>query len=269
VTHRPRARGTAGDTGTATIRFYAELNDFLPADQRHRTLVHAFSERVSVKDAIESHGVPHVEVDLLLVNGGAVPFTYLLARGDRVAAYPCFRCLDVGGESRVRPPAPAAWRFVLDAHLGRLAAYLRMAGFDAWYRRDAEDENLARVSAEEGRILLTRDVGLLKRGVVRYGYYVRETAPRSQVLEVFRRFDLAGAARPFARCLRCNGLVRPVASSEVAARVPPRSRSHFTRFFRCTGCDRVYWEGSHYDWMRRFLDTLLADAGRDGAPPSR
>jgi uncharacterized protein with PIN domain len=252
-----------------TIRFYAELNDFLPPGQRQRTLVHGFSERVSVKDAVEAHGVPHVEIDLLLVNGIAVPFTYLLADGDRVAAYPRFRRLDVGGGSRVRPPEPGVLRFVLDAHLGRLAAYLRMAGFDAWYRPDAEDEELARLSSAEERVLLTRDVGLLKRGIVQHGYYVRETAPRRQALEVFRRFDLAAVARPFERCLRCNGPVRPVAPSEVAARVPPRRRSRFTRFVRCAGCGRVYWEGSHYGWMRAFLDTLFAGAGGDEPPRSR
>jgi uncharacterized protein len=252
-----------GSVSTATIRFYADLNDFLAPGDRQRDLSYSFSERVSIKDALESHGVPHTEIDLLLVNGVSAPFTYNLQDGDRASAYPRFRRLDVSAETVVRPPSPLGQRFVLDGHLGRLAAYLRMAGFDVRHDHEVSDKELASISAREDRILLTRDIALLRHGIVRHGYYVRETAPRRQAFEVFCRFDLARLARPFERCLRCNELVRQVPKAEVEDRVPPRSRSRFSRFFRCSGCGRIYWEGSHYRWMRTFMDALLEGTRRD------
>jgi len=151
-------------------------------------------------------------------------------------------------------------RFVLDTHLGRLAALLRLAGFDVTYQRDATDDRLAAVSRGERRILLTRDQALLKRRAVTHGYYVRAVEPRLQLIEVFRRFQLPRSARPFTRCTRCNGLLTFTGKDEVAHLVPPRSLAHFERFLRCPGCGRVYWQGSHYERLRALIDDALAVA---------
>jgi len=250
----------------ARLRFYGELNDFVDPDRRQVSFVHTFTDRVAVKDVIESHGVPHTEVDLLLVNGESRPFSSLLEDGDLVSAYPPFRAFDVGSLSLVRAPRPAEFRFVVDTHLGRLAAYLRMAGFDAVYRNDWPDSALAQSSAAEDRVLLTRDIALLKRAIVRYGYYVRETAPRRQFVEILRQFDLVALVRPFARCLRCNGSVESCPREAVADRLPPRSGAHYREFWMCTGCGRVYWKGSHYERMRAFIGRILEEAGAKGGP---
>jgi uncharacterized protein with PIN domain len=241
---------------TARFRFYAELNDFLPPERRARAFTHAFLDLATVKDMIESFGVPHTEVDLILANGESVDFSYIVRDSDSISVYPVFEALDITPLLRVRPEPLRDPRFVLDTHLGRLAGYLRMMGFDAIYRNDYRDDELARISRDEHRILLTRDLGLLKRGMVTHGYYVRETAVRRQLVEVLRRFDLLRAARPFMRCLRCNAVLEPVAKERVAANLPPRTAELYDEFLLCPGCGRVYWKGGHYQRMRAFIASI-------------
>jgi uncharacterized protein with PIN domain len=238
------------------LRFYAELNDFLPPERRMRAFEYAFYVAPSIRDVIESAGVPHTEVDLILVNGRSVDFSYVVEDGDRISVYPVFESIDIGPLVRVRPKPLRQARFVLDVHLGRLAAYLRMAGFDALYQNDYSDEQLAAISSNEQRILLTRDVGLLKRAVIMRGYWVRETSPRLQLAEVLRRFDLFGQVTPFVRCLACNAPLEPVAKEDVAARVPATVRAKHNSFQRCPSCGRIYWPGTHYQRMQRMLAGL-------------
>ncbi len=239
------------------VRAYAELNDFLPADRRQTVFEVVCADRTSVKDLLEGAGIPHTEIDLLLVNGEPADFGLRLADGDRVAAYPVFEALDVGGVTRVRPEPLREVRFVLDGHLGRLAAFLRLAGFDAFYLRDAGDAELAAVSAADRRILLTRDQGLLKRRAVTHGYAVRSPRPAEQLTEVLQRFDLRRLVRPFTRCMRCNGLLTAVSRDEVAGLVPPRSYEAFDRFLRCEGCGKIYWQGSHHERLSRLVGPLM------------
>ncbi|MFB3855457.1 MAG: Mut7-C RNAse domain-containing protein [Vicinamibacterales bacterium] len=242
-------------TRPVTLRFYAELNDFLQPERKQEACRRRVAPRTSVKDLIQSLGVPHTEVDLLLVDGVSASFDRLLEGGERVAVFPRFRRIDVETVSLVRTPAPLG-RFVLDVHLGRLATYLRLAGFDSVYRNDASDSDLSTTARQESRILLTRDVGLLQRNEVACGYFVRETAPAAQLAEVIRRFDLADEVRPFTRCLRCNVLVEAASDTSVRERVPPRVRERHVEFSRCPACSRVYWKGTHYEWMVRLLATL-------------
>ena len=244
----------------AWFRFYAELNDFLPPARRARPFAHDFLDLAPVKDRIESFGVPHTEVELIVVNGESVDFTYIVRDRDRISVYPVFEALDISPLLRVRPEPLRDPRFVLDLHLGRLAAYLRMMGFDTLYRNDYGDEELARTSSGEHRILLTRDIGLLKRAMVTHGCYVRETNARRQLAEVMRRFDLARLARPFTRCLRCNTPLVPAAREEVAHSVPPRTLALHDEYLRCPGCGGVYWKGSHYRRMQALIGSL--DSGQ-------
>jgi len=238
----------------ARFRFYAELNDFLPPERRFAEFAYDFLDVATVKDRIESFGVPHTEVDLILANGEPVDFAYRVRDGDRISVYPVFEAFDIGGLSRLRPEPLRHPRFVLDVHLGRLAAYLRMLGFDALYWRECADERLAEVSRGEHRILLTRDVGLLKRGAVTHGYYVRATNARQQLADVVGRFDLARLIQAFSRCMRCNAALERAEKSEVRERVPERVAALHDEFMRCTGCGRVYWKGGHYRRMREWVE---------------
>lgn len=246
----------------ARIRFYAELNDFLPAELRQRELSYGFLDVATVKDRIESYGVPHTEVDLILVNGEPVNFAYRVQDGDRVSVYPVFEALDIAGLTRLRPEPLREPRFVLDTHLGKLAAYLRMLGFDTLYRNCSTDEQLARVSRDGRRILLTRDVGLLKRSAVTHGYFVRETDSRRQLAEIVRRFDLARLMRPFSRCMRCNGALQTRALEQVLGRIPPGAAELHDEFRECPDCGRIYWQGGHYRRMRQWVETLAELSSR-------
>ncbi|MDE2965719.1 MAG: twitching motility protein PilT [Acidobacteriota bacterium] len=245
------------------MRFYAELQDCLPATRNgHRPggFDHTFSGQVSVKDMVESLGVPHTEVDLILANGDSVDFSYRVRDGDRISVYPRFESIDVEPILRVRPRPLPEFRFVLDVHLGKLASFLRLLGLDSLYRSDFADESLARLSSAERRILLTRDRGLLKRSQVIYGYWIRETNPRLQLIEVVRRFGLWDKLEPFGRCLRCNGEIESIPGDEVASRLLPRTREHYRDFRWCPKCERVYWKGSHHDRMQGFLEEVVASA---------
>jgi uncharacterized protein len=236
-------------------RFYAQLNDFLPAGRRGRRFMHVVYGVATVKDTIEALGVPHPEVDVIVVNGTAQDFTYRLRDGDDVSVFPAFRSIDISSVRRCGTDPPQPMRFVLDVHLGKLTSLLRLVGFDTVLA--ADDAAIATVAARDGRIVLTRDVGLLKRSVVQHGYWVRHTAPESQLAEVLERFDLAKRAEPFVRCVRCNTLLVPVDAEAVADRLPPRTRAAgFRQFHRCPGCDRVYWKGSHYDRLVRVVERV-------------
>jgi hypothetical protein len=246
------------------FRFYAELNDFLPRDMRCAEFPYSFDGKQSLKHLIEAAGVPHTEVDLVLVNGSSVDFSYVPADGDRISVYPVFEAFDIAALSRVRPHPLRQTRFILDSHLGRLAVYLRMLGFDTLYRNDYRDEELARISLAEHRALLTRDRDLLKRGAVAHGYFVRQRNSRDQLIGVLCRFDLADCLSPLTRCLVCNDQLEPVAKEAAAGRVPPRSLEHCDKYWQCPGCGRLYWNGSHHRRMLRFIDQILRAAARDG-----
>ena len=240
----------------AYVRFYAELNDFLPPSRRRQATRYGFVVSGSVKDMIESVGVPHTEVDLILANGEPVDFAYLVRDGDKISVYPTFQSLDISPILRLRPQPIRESRFVADAHLGRLAAYLRMLGFDTLYRRDYRDQEVAKVSAAERRILLTRDRGLLKRNIVTRGYCVRETNPARQLVEVLQRFNLIQSIAPFRRCIHCNALLRSVAKELVIHRLLPETKRYYDEFFLCPECNRIYWKGSHYRRMQHFIDNV-------------
>jgi uncharacterized protein len=246
----------------ASFRFYAELNDLLSRPRRFVDFEHNFQGSPSVKDVIESFGVPHTEVELILVNGEPMGFEVRLQDGDRVSVYPMFESVDVGRETRVRAEPLRELRFVLDVHLGKLAAYLRLLGFDCLYDAGWEDEELARLSVVEKRILLTRDRQLLKRTVVTHAYCVRRLQATEQCVEVVRRFDLAGLAAPFTRCLRCNGRLGREEIGGFAGRIPEGVRARVSEVTRCAGCDRLYWKGTHYDRLERLARDILQRAGQ-------
>ncbi len=252
----------------AVFRFYEELNDFLPAPLRKKDLRQPFGGSPTVKDIIEAIGVPHTEVDLILVDGESVDFNRRLQGGERVAVYPVFERLDIRPAVRLRPQPLRRPRFLLDVHLARLARYLRMAGFDSQSPDDSDDGAIVEQSLREESTVLTRDRGLLKRARLERGYWLRASKPRDQLMEVIRVFQLEREIRPFSRCLVCNSPVRPVKRECVIGRLPPRVLLTQGPFTRCGGCGRIYWPGSHFRRMQRFLESLgLKDAAAGAGHP--
>ena len=238
------------------LRFYEELNDFLAPALRKVTFAHSFDRRTSVKDMIESFGVPHTEVDIILVNGRSVDFTYIVQDGDRISVYPVFESLDVSPLVRLRPHPLRTPAFVLDTNLGRLARYLRLLGFDCLYRNNYDDGTVANLAATERRILLTRDRALLQRKILTHGYFVREVRPRLQVKEVLARFDLYRLVDPFRRCTRCNGELQAVDKQVIEHRLEPKTRKYFDSFRCCMTCGQIYWQGSHHARSLRLIEEL-------------
>ncbi len=246
----------------ATFRFYEELNDFLPRERRAREFTTACARDATTKHMIEALGVPHTEVELVLVNGESSTFERLIEEGDRIAVYPKFETFDIAPLLRVRE-RPLRLRFVADAHLGGLARFLRMAGFDTVYRNDIHDDEIEELAARDERVVLTRDRELLKRRGITHGCYVHAIKPEEQLREVFGRLDLAGSVRPFSLCLNCNLPLRAVDKAGVADQLPPAVRAQHEEFNICDCCGGVFWKGSHW---KRMTDLLARVADVDPGP---
>jgi uncharacterized protein with PIN domain len=241
----------------AHFRFYEELNEFLPQDKRKTEFEYQFRGSPSVKDVIEAIGVPHVEVDLILLNGISVSFSRKLSDGDRVAVYPVFESFDISSVTHLRPEPLREPRFILDVHLGRLAKYLRLCGFDSLYSKFFEDREIIETALREKRIILTRDRQLIKNSSVTHGYWIRSQNHNEQLTEVFRRFDLKDRLAMFSRCINCNSVLEEVRKEDIIDRLQADTSRYFSRFTRCPACNRIYWEGSHYDNMKRIINQVL------------
>ncbi|MCK9621916.1 MAG: Mut7-C ubiquitin/RNAse domain-containing protein [Methylobacter sp.] len=241
---------------TAEFRFYEELNDFLPPEQRKRTNLYRFSGHPGIKYPIEVFGVPHTEVDLIVVNGQSVGFDYQLQAGDRVAVYPVFETLDITPLVKLREKPLRNPRFVLDVNLGKLAKRMRMLGFDCLYRNDYKDADIVKSAVNDRRIVLTRDRRLLYNKQIDHGYWVRAVDVDAQVDEVLRRFDLYGLIQLFSRCLICNGVLATVAKADIWDRLEPKTRLYYNDFYQCADCQRIYWQGSHMqNMLKRLADS--------------
>ncbi len=241
----------------ATFRFYEELNDFLPNEKRKRDFQAFFPQKSTVKNIIFSLSVPCTQVDLILVNGVSADFTYPLKGGERISVYPVFESLDIGRCRNLGSTPLRHLKFVTDVHLGRLARLLRLFGFDTLYYNDFNPRDLIEISVRQSRVLLTRSMRLLKQKVITRGILVRDMDSRMQLQAIFQRLDLYAEARPFSRCLCCNGLVETISKQEVAHRLPSRVRASYEAFFLCTSCNRVYWKGTHFKRMSRFVEEIL------------
>ena len=243
-------------TGHVNVRAYAELNDFLSPESRGLTVRRPFRSHQTVKDVLEAMGIPHTEIDLILVNGNAVEFAHRPTAGDRIAVYPVFEALDIAPTARLRSVPLRDPRFVIDVNLGRLARVLRVLGFDVWWSSGADDHTLADISLGQQRILLTRDRALLKRRAITHGLFVRSDDPEEQTLEVIRRLDLRQRLAPFTRCVRCNGMLVRVAKDEVIDHLEPLTRRYYDDFSRCAECGRIYWPGSHHARLVSLVEGL-------------
>ena len=254
----PREELTAAtDRALARFRFYEELNDFLPRERRKRDFDYRCARAATIKNAIEALGVPHTEVELILVDGESVDFSYLVRDGDRISVYPKFEALDIRELLRVRDEPMRVMRFVADAHLGGLARLLRMLGFDTLYSNEFTDGQIRVTSRIETRVVLTRDRELLKCRTITHGCFVHSLRPQDQLREVVDRLQLTASARPFTLCLHCNLPLIFIDKEAVADRLPLRVAAVYRRYSWCEGCDRIYWEGSHWRRMRQLLDRSL------------
>jgi len=241
---------------TAFFRFYEELNDFL-ARERHKTAFpFEFTGNPSIKHVIEAIGVPHAEIDVILVDGESVGFDYRMRGGERISVYPVFESFDITHFSRLRPQPLREIKFVADVNLGRLAPKLRLLGFDTLFNNDFKDTEIVECSLREKRIVLTRDRDILKYRALSHGYWIRNKDPGKQVKEVVVRFQLENSFRPFTRCSCCNGLLRQVDRGLLRDRLPVDILNAYPTFMQCQDCEKLYWQGSHWDRICRWIEEL-------------
>jgi uncharacterized protein len=240
----------------AWFRFYEELNDFLAVDKQKVAFLYSFKGNPSVKDAIEAIGVPHVEVDLILVNGLERDFSYRLEDGDNVSVYPVFESMDISGVTHLRGKPLRDIKFIADVHLGKLARYLRLSGFDTLYTTDYDDMEIISLAIKEHRIVLTRDKGILRNRLVTRGYWLRSQDPKEQIREVINRFDLKNQVNLFSRCSQCNSLLSDVTRDEVIQILQPKTACYYEEFKKCPGCNKIYWRGSHCERLARLIQQI-------------
>ncbi|HLR76569.1 MAG TPA: Mut7-C RNAse domain-containing protein [Balneolaceae bacterium] len=240
-----------------TLRFYGDLNPLLFKKPEGKTLHRNLSAPTSAKDLIEGAGIPHTEVDLILVNGKRTDFSYLPQDGDHFSIYPVFSTLTIPDEQRLQPAQLSKPRFLADVNLGKLARYLRIAGFDTAYSNAANDDELIEQMQNEHKTLLTRDRKLLMRKVVQFGYLPRSDDPVKQLEEVLRRFQLTERIKLFTRCPRCNGLLQSVAKEQIMDRLEPLTKKHYNHFSQCPDCGQVYWPGSHRNRLKEKFQKIL------------
>jgi uncharacterized protein with PIN domain len=228
----------------ATFTFVDELNDFLPHYRKGKSFGLEFAPHQNLKHMLESLGVPHTEFGRLLVDGQPTDPGILLWEGAQVTIYPA------------KTPLQGEACFILDNHLGQLATYLRILGFDSLYRNDYQDEELAQVAVDQGRVLLTRDRRLLMRKIIRLGYCIHQSDPKKQVAEVLKRFKLFEQIKPFQRCLKCNTPLQPVAKQQIIDRLQPLTKKYYDEFRICPACNQIYWKGSHFERMLQMINEM-------------
>ena len=239
-----------------SFRFYAELNDFLPKNKQFKKFTYAFNLNPSVKDAIEAVGVPHPEVDLILANNKSVSFNYHLNNDDFISVYPVFELLDITNVTRLRPKPLRKTKFILDVNLGRLAKKLRLLGFDSVYCNSFSNKEIIDTAIKEDRIILTRNIGLLKNRRITHGYWIRSAEVTKQTVEVLKKYDLYTSFHPYSLCMDCNGIIIPAAKNEIEHLLPPNTKKLFNDFFLCSDCNKVFWKGSHYKKMDEFIENI-------------
>jgi uncharacterized protein with PIN domain len=238
------------------LKFHDDLTVFLKSKTRSGVVERNLGEKTSVKDVIESCGIPHPEVDLILINKKPVDFSYPIVKDADIDIYAVQSRYLLFTEKRLQ--VASVKRFVADGHLRTLARNLRLLGFDVAYDRQAEDRQLLRVMEREDRALLTRDRHLLMHAIVRHGYCPRSQNADDQTIEVVRRFHLLDSISPFSRCLPCNAPLLKVAKADIIEKLEPLTKLYYQEFRRCTACGQIYWAGTHFSKLQRRLERICA-----------
>jgi uncharacterized protein with PIN domain len=240
------------------LRFHGDLSVFLGSKAGDAVIERRLAEKTSIKDVIESCGVPHPEVDLILVDEQTVGFDHALANDTDVEVFPVENRDTDRTEKQLQTIGIV--RFVADGHLGGLTRNLRLLGFDVAYRQNADDRELLEVMVRENRALLTRDRRLLMHAIVQHGYWPRSQNADEQTIEVVRRFDLSELIAPFTRCLRCNAPLEEAAKADIIDKLEPLTKIYYDQFRRCPDCKQIYWSGSHFPKLQKRIEEIRSRA---------
>ncbi|HAH25485.1 MAG TPA: twitching motility protein PilT [Prolixibacteraceae bacterium] len=240
-----------------SFRFYEELNNYLPEELRQVWVESNIETKASIGEIIQSLGIPPDEIDLVLVNQQSKSLDYLLQDGDRVSIFPVFESFDLSEMNQLREKPLRNPSFILDVHLGRLCKYLRMLGWDTLYSNQYTPEQMIELSLQEKRILLSRSIQLTRHKQLTHAWWVRSSNPLEQLKDLVTRLDLSSQADPLTRCLNCNNKLISIDKTEVVGRLEDRTAKYYSEFFVCRKCDQIYWKGSHYENMVKFIEQHL------------
>ncbi len=239
-----------------TLRFYEELNDFLPPHRKKTDFDVSFEIKRSIKDLIESLGVPHTEIDLILVNGSSVDFNYIPKDNERISVYPSFESIDITHVTRLRKKPLRRTRFIADNNIGNIVRYMRALGFDVYYDPKLIGRDLVDAARKDKRIILTKSRNLLKFKGVTHGIFLRPGTTEQQIRSVVDYLDIRAEIREFSRCLCCNGILEAIPKETISERIPQKTRAFCHEYAYCSACDKIYWEGTHVNEMRKVLDRI-------------
>ena len=238
------------------IQFERQFDFFLTKNRQGRRFEHFLNRRASVKDIIESLGVPHTEVGHLNFNDHEIDFTYIpLLQGvlDVHAISPPFTVLS---PSALRPGPFGSIKFIADVNVIRLGRFLILLGFDVSYSSSYSDQEIADIAEIQSRIVLTRDTDLLKRRKIIFAKRIRADLPYDQLCETISFFGLEKLISFFSRCTACNIKLVTIAKKEVMHLLEPKTKRYFHTFFQCPQCKNVFWRGSHYDNIKKKISSL-------------
>ncbi len=241
----------------AVLRFYSTLNYLLPKDRRNADFEVEFKGKRSVKDMIESLGVPHTEVDIILVNGRSVDFNYILREGDKISVYPAFEKPDIEDLVHLCSTFPSHTKFIADINLGDIVKYMRVLGFDVYFDPSLSPREIIKYAKRYGRTIITKSRKLLKFREIDNGLLLYAGTTEEQIRGIISRLGLKRSVKPFSRCLRCNKVLVNIAKEKIEDRIPPKTRSFCDRYAYCKDCNRIYWEGTHVFEMRKLINRIL------------
>jgi len=216
-----------------------------------------FKGKRSIKDMIEALGVPHTEVDLILVHGNSVDFTYILQDKDRVSVYPVFESLNISDVTHLRKIPLRRSKFIADINLGNIVKYMRALGLDLFYDALLSPHEIIEISKRENRIILTKSRNLLKFKEVTHGIFIRPGTTIEQIRRIIDYLDIKDDIKPFSRCLRCNSLLSAISKEKILDRIPPKTMEFCDEYVQCQSCDKIYWKGTHFINMTRILKQIL------------
>jgi uncharacterized protein with PIN domain len=246
-------------------RFYGELNDFLPTAGQKQKFCSPFKGRESVKDKVEALGIPHTEVDVIVVNGQSVGFDYILENGDDISVYPWTEAIMLPKVTRLKRLPADPSRFVADINIRDVVKTMRSLGLDVLEDPTLSAKEIIDISLKDGRIILSGSRQLLKRKRVAYGIFIRRDHREAQIQRIIKMLSLKSHCSPFTRCFLCNTNLEKVSKESVWKRIPPRTRRRCNTFARCPSCDRLYWNGTHYQKIRAKVDRILAISTSGGS----
>lgn len=247
----------SGETvhAASMITFHGDLNEFLRPDNSGPAIDYPVDRRASIKDVIEAVGPPHTEVGRITADGREVDFSHLLEPSQRIEVYPVTPPMDVTRPTPLRPNPLPELKFIVDVNVGKLANRLRLLGLDAAYHHLWRDNEIAEAAGEQGRVVLSKDLALLRRNKVEFGRAVRAVHPDDQLIEVLDFFGIKGPFKTFTRCIHDNTPLKPVDKAAIIDRLEPLTKKYFNEFHICPVCQRIYWPGSHHErmleWMNR------------------